>query len=219
MAHDCVPNTFCTIDADNRMTVTAAVAIPKGQMITTSYTFSLDNTQRRRKHLKETKFFDCLCQRCRDPTELGTHMSSLICQTCPTGFVFPDDPLDEKSCWSCSKNCGFRIEPDCLQVMINGINSQAEDLNYDDFAGLEEFIIRWSRFLHPNNAIIVAIKYYLIQFYGSAPGFHLDQLANPLLLRKIQLCQELLELTQILEPGSSKLRGTHFAHSNCTDLT
>ncbi len=52
MAHDCVPNTFCSIDGEHRMRVTSAVPILKGQMITTSYTFSLDNTHRRRKHLK-----------------------------------------------------------------------------------------------------------------------------------------------------------------------
>ena len=67
--------------------------------------------------------------------------------------------------------------------------------------------MRWSCLLHPNNAILVGIKYYLIQFYGSAPGFQLDQMATPLLRRKIQLCRDLLAIAHVLEPGSSKLRG------------
>ena len=54
MAHDCVPNTICSVDTANaRMTVRAAVDITAGQMITTSYTFTLDGTHRRRTHLKE----------------------------------------------------------------------------------------------------------------------------------------------------------------------
>lgn len=54
MAHDCVPNTAASVDpVTARMKIRAAVAIPAGQMITTSYTFTLDGTQRRRTHLKE----------------------------------------------------------------------------------------------------------------------------------------------------------------------
>ena len=37
------------------MTVRAAIDIASGQMITTSYTFTLDGTQRRRTHLREVK--------------------------------------------------------------------------------------------------------------------------------------------------------------------
>lgn len=54
MAHDCVPNSACSVDpVSARMTVRAAIDIPAGQMITTSYTFTLDGTHRRRAHLKE----------------------------------------------------------------------------------------------------------------------------------------------------------------------
>ena len=95
----------------------------------------------------------------------------------------------------------------CRRTETESFCRQADALKYDDFAGLEEFTVRWSCLLHPNNAILVGIKYYLIQFYGSAPGFQLDQMATPLLRRKIQLCRDLLAIAHVLEPGSSKLRG------------
>ena len=36
-------------------------------------------TRDRRLHLKYSKYFDCSCRRCSDPTELGTFLSSIKC--------------------------------------------------------------------------------------------------------------------------------------------
>ena len=42
-----------------------------------SYTHLLMATTERRKHLRFGKFFDCVCDRCSDPTELGTYFGAL----------------------------------------------------------------------------------------------------------------------------------------------
>ena len=47
----------------------------------------------RRENLLETKYFACACPRCSDPTELGTHMSSLKCNKCDNGIVLSLDSL------------------------------------------------------------------------------------------------------------------------------
>ena len=39
----------------------------------------LRTTRDRRLHLKFSKYFDCSCRRCSDPTELGTFLSSIKC--------------------------------------------------------------------------------------------------------------------------------------------
>ena len=68
MAHDCVPNSACSVDPITaRMSVRAAVDITAGQMITTSYTFTLDGTHRRRTHLKEVKRGQYFCEK-TEPT-------------------------------------------------------------------------------------------------------------------------------------------------------
>ena len=209
MAHDCLPNTTCIINDCHRMSVKASMPIGKGSLITTSYTFTLDSTQRRRKHLKETKFFDCLCRRCRDPTELGTHLSSLVCQKCFRSFVVPEDPIKSDSHWVCLDGCGLVVDADFIEQLLDGLQRQADCLNYDDFSGLEAFTDCWSHLLHPNNSILIAVKYYLCQFYGNSAGFFLSELSAPLLRRKIQLCRELLKLAAVLEPGASNLRGLY----------
>ena len=207
MAHDCVPNTACSVNpVTQRMTVRAAVDIPAGQMITTSYTFTLDGTQRRRVHLRETKFFDCQCNRCCDPTELGTHLSSLACPRCNgQHYTVPEDPLNPESCWKClGERCNNRIGSSQVNQLLDCLQRKADELNYDDISGLESFVDTWSSILHPNHSILIGIKYYLCHFYGNAPGFALHEMPLNLLERKIKLCQELLSVAKILEPGSSK---------------
>lgn len=69
----CNPNTQNCIDSDYTCRVRAVRDIAKGQEITATYTLTLSGTLFRRKHLLESKYFACKCERCSDPTELGTH--------------------------------------------------------------------------------------------------------------------------------------------------
>jgi len=87
MAHDCTPNTSHTDDAQQRLSVRASVKISKGEPITLSYAYTLQGTLKRRQHMRDGKFFDCICRRCADKTELGTFCSAfLVC----TKFTFYD---------------------------------------------------------------------------------------------------------------------------------
>lgn len=72
MEHSCVPNTAHIFDNESyKITIRATDYIQTGEHISTMYTHCLWGTQARREHLKETKYFDCHCKRCLDPTELG----------------------------------------------------------------------------------------------------------------------------------------------------
>jgi len=44
MAHDCISNTHHSITDDSRMIVRTTLDIKKGEMITTTYTHTLDGT-------------------------------------------------------------------------------------------------------------------------------------------------------------------------------
>lgn len=67
MNHECVPNTRHGYDERQRMTVRAAVDIPAGVEVTTTYTSLLWGSPARRHHLAITKHFLCSCPRCVDP--------------------------------------------------------------------------------------------------------------------------------------------------------
>ena len=72
---------------------------------------------KRRKKLREKWFFDCLCKRCSDPTELGSHVSTLKCSnnSC-LGFVVPKSGHAEDQ--MCLK-CGLVMSPDTIEQIEN----------------------------------------------------------------------------------------------------
>lgn len=79
----------------SRVKVRATVDIPRGELLYTAYTFTMQGTSARQAHLKGGKYFTCHCERCVDPTELGTHFSSLKCNKCSTGLITSTDPLSK----------------------------------------------------------------------------------------------------------------------------
>lgn len=69
------------------------VALEAGQQLQHSYTYTLDGTSQRQFHLKTGKYFTCKCDRCSDPTELGTNFSTLKCNSCNDGWLLPEKPI------------------------------------------------------------------------------------------------------------------------------
>lgn len=110
MNHSCVPNIRYAYDKNSIMAVRASKLIPKGEQIFNSYTKFLWGTQQRRVHLAYSKNFLCKCERCLDPTELGSYISALKCVRpgCDSTLL-PLDPLAIKSLWQC-KSCNFKLD-------------------------------------------------------------------------------------------------------------
>jgi adenylyl- and sulfurtransferase ThiI len=144
LCHDCVPNTkhfvnFIESDVDiqryqmtfqttgesseNRtdtsstfgiISSASSVPVKKGEHLTTTYTDTLKSTLERRRHLAQTKIFDCDCRRCRDPFEFSSNLSSWLCRRCD-GVIVSTNPLDNKATWQCKDckstlSCEVRIE-------------------------------------------------------------------------------------------------------------
>ena len=75
------------------MKARVTVDVNEGEMLNTCYTYTLNGTMARQIALKKGKYFSCRCKRCLDPTEIGTHFSSLKCQKCDNGVIVSSDPL------------------------------------------------------------------------------------------------------------------------------
>ncbi|KAJ8680302.1 hypothetical protein QAD02_016089 [Eretmocerus hayati] len=92
------------------------VSIPcRGDHLSTTYTHVLWSTRARHEHLRETKYFSCICSRCADPTELGSHLGSLKCP-CGKGWMTPEQPLQPDSDWSCDQCPGMLSSSEVLQL-------------------------------------------------------------------------------------------------------
>ncbi|XP_047535658.1 SET domain-containing protein SmydA-8-like [Vanessa atalanta] len=218
MNHNCRPNTrHIYIGDDNILALIATVPISKGELITATYTQSLYGTLDRRKHIKINKCFDCECERCKDPTEFGTYLGNIYCSVCNSsnidlvseknGMLVSTNPLDETAPWKCEK-CGYCIQSRQMFWGNNALKQEINALNKSGPKVFEEFIDKYKATLHPTNHLVIQAKLALMQIYGNYKGYTLTELPDYLLTRKIDLCHDLLEVADKLEPGWTRFRGT-----------
>lgn len=106
----------------------AAIKLEKGQEILISYTHTLAPTLFRRMHLRECKYFDCTCPRCADPTELGTHLSTLKCSKCDNGVVISTNSLDDSAEWKCT-HCEFKTKGESVLTAFRVIQKEIDELD------------------------------------------------------------------------------------------
>ncbi|XP_043202475.1 SET domain-containing protein SmydA-8-like [Amphibalanus amphitrite] len=206
LAHSCLPNVHHTIDHNFTIFLRAAEPVKKGAILFTSYTHCLSGTLSRRLHLKHSKFFDCGCTRCADPTELGTNFSALRCCRCTKGCILPRDSLDAQSEWTCVE-CGYEVHPDNVRKLNTMLLHELDSLDNSDFIEHEMFIRKYSSLLHPNHYIIFDAKHRLSQMYGRTGDYQLQELTELHLKRKIELCRDVLQLATRTAPGIARLTG------------
>lgn len=101
---------------DQHLEVRAQVSISKGEDITTQYMKSMKPTFARRPVLRSNWYFDCSCERCEDPRELGSMVSALLCtRPAPSpgkacaGPVLSSQPTRGDSHWQCHK-CSYQYD-------------------------------------------------------------------------------------------------------------
>ncbi|KAL0274822.1 UNVERIFIED_CONTAM: hypothetical protein PYX00_002854 [Menopon gallinae] len=218
IAHNCRPNTKHTFHGnDFVMAVTAISDIPAGGVIFATYTQTFWGTLERRNHLKMAKCFDCTCERCSDPSELGTYVGAIRCVNCMTPdnfrngpYIMSTDPLKKDAMWQC-ENCGHGLPGKQIFSGNETLKEEISRIDKKNAESLEAFMEKYGTYgagvLHPRNTHAVQIKHALVQIYGNKPGYLYSELSDELLERKIDYCHELLEIVDVLEPGFSKIRG------------
>ncbi|CAG9767203.1 unnamed protein product [Ceutorhynchus assimilis] len=212
LSHNCVPNTNHTDEEGTyHLTIRASTRIPEGHPVTLSYAYTLQCTQKRREHLLENKFFECKCQRCCDKTELGTYSGALLCPKCDNGLVLCDNPLNFDSSWSCNssgKYCpGYSINANSIRVLLNRISHEVEQIDSNDICAMENFLQKYRNVLHPTHYLCLSIKVSLSQVYGRISGYLIHELKDKPLIRKKDICHEILKVFDVIEPGYTRIRG------------
>lgn len=211
MSHDCVSNIHHTIDSnDLKVAVKAAINIPENGELFCSYTYSLWPTLIRREFLIESKYFECKCNRCQDKTELGTHLGTLKCSKCDNGVLLSTDPLSFTCEWKCT-HCEFKTSAMSVKKVYDIVQREIDSVEMITGAeGIEcrEAIYRKYRSVfHPKSAYMTIIRTALAQLYGRAEGYTIHELPDLLQERKVELCKQLLDVLDVIEPGLTRIRG------------
>ncbi|XP_034834542.1 SET domain-containing protein SmydA-8 [Maniola hyperantus] len=213
-AHSCVPNIVHSIfESDYQVQIRAAIPIKTGELLHMSYTHVLSPTIVRREHLLESKFFSCDCRRCADPTELGTHLSTLKCTKCDNGVILSSNPLDNDASWSCTdKKCEFKTSGAAMRKMLGVVQAELDQLDALEpgpqaIEMREATLHKYKSVFHPSHAILLSIKHALAQLYGRVEEYSIDELPDLVLERKAEFCRLVLKTLDVISPGDSRMRG------------
>lgn len=182
MAHNCKPNTkHSYLMPEMVIVVSATTDIAAGDIISATYTQTFWDTLSRREHLRSAKCFECDCQRCSDPTELGTYAGAIRCIRCVTPedplngpYVVSMDPLNSDSPWKCEK-CGHKISSKQMKSGNENLKEEVSKLGVKTVEDLEGFLDKYGAYsggvLHPKNYNVVQVKHALVQIIGNRKGY------------------------------------------------
>jgi len=215
LAHSCVPNAIQTFTKEGQIVVRAAVPISKGSKITINHvSVPFYGTIPRQIDLENTRFITCSCQRCSDPTELGTFTSGIYCSKCPNqeGLLLPENPLVKLTEWVCNKCSDRKTEASIFEVMVDieeDYGRLDKPFNRTVVGKCEAFIRKYDKMLHPNHYYLVGAKRYLCHTYGGSNPF--DNTKSKLIsfLKMLTILCKYFILFKIKFRSSSPKEGSH----------
>lgn len=209
--HNCVTNIYQTVSSEDfKLTLRASVDISENGKLSYCYVYSLWPTLVRREFLKENKYLDCKCKRCIDKTELNTHLGTLKCNRCDNGVILSTDPLSNTCDWNCT-HCDFKTNAVSVRKVYNIVQTEIESIQMisgaEGIQQREAIYRKYRSVFHPKSAYMTMLRVDLTQLYGRAPGYTIHELPDLLQERKVELCYQLLEVLDVVEPGISRLKG------------
>ena len=177
----------------------------------------------RRPFLRSKWFFDCNCHRCLDPTELGSHLSSLICDNSKCGgtvVICSSEQLEGD--WSCLDCGGKKSYEDVVEtfeqlenllvscweslelqehqdVDKNNNNKESDEDVQERIEILEKSLNSILQIAHHCNYWSIQVQNKIIEELIKIPKLNRTQLQ-----RKIQLCSNVKDCLAKVDPGFSR---------------
>jgi len=206
------------------MTMVATIHIPRGDKLSQFYGNAEIGTRERQLNQMTNYFFSCKCERCGDPTELGSWVSAVKCH-CSVGYLLPRDPLDQESIWECAACEGtesynpfvserveeVKEEARVLMINVQGIGEKIKDFSLGSrvITKIESILKKHSGVtVHPNHYALLPLKFKLLHalFNTNNPGLP-DDTRTGLCAKTMELIDEYLPVYNILFPGLTPERG------------
>ena len=203
--HGCVSNTRRLVSGA-RLEVRASLPVCCGEALTTHYISPLLPRTTRRRHLAATHHFQCRCQRCLSPTDLGAHTSALRCLGCREGWLLPPGELGAGSycCTSCS--CLLPVQDvEAREASLRPLVEEVQVCTSSKVQDLEGLLNKLEEQFHPRHSFALMVKVELANRLGQE--MELDGVKQEVIVRRKEVLEELLEVMTILHPGLSRWRG------------
>lgn len=116
--------------------------------------------------------------------------------------------MKDEGQWKCtSMSCDHIMKADVYNAGQKSLMHEICSLNRESPKEFEGFLAKYRGALHETNTFVLQVKYALTQLYGNCPGHGLDEMKMTILERKASILEELLEISDVIEPGLSSFRG------------
>ncbi|CAK9834288.1 SET domain-containing protein SmydA-8, isoform A [Anthophora retusa] len=207
LEHNCRANCSKSFTDQGGLIIHAATSIAKGDHISICYTDALWGTVNRRHHLLETKFFECICKRCDDPTEFGTMFNAIKCnQINCSDFMLPETFLDQRQRdYKCS-TCKSIVSYEEVDKMLEKIGIHLSSMKKNDIMACKKFLHSYTDILHPLHFYNIDVIIAVCQLIGQQDG-GLPAIKTSLLIEKVEICRKLVPLLKHLVPAENRIRG------------
>lgn len=233
MSHSCVANTKTVLQPDFTCETWTTLPIPKGEEITKQYINPMETTAMRRSKLKSGWYFDCICQRCSDPTENEAYVSATRCLRCQNGIIAPQRPLEGDSsewlCDLCPHSSNGTAVNKLNEYFLSKIEMPEVFMSVD---AMEQLLEKASKLFHSNHYILTLLRVKLNAAYnrlaskmiedqeeadreaGLEPKFR--QIPTEVYMRRKELLDDVQRVIDLVEPGLTRRRGLSlFETSTC----
>lgn len=206
--HNCRANCAKSFTATGDILIQAGIEIKPNDHLSICYVDPLWGTINRRHILNETKFFQCQCQRCQDPTEFGTNFNSIKCQACQEkesdggvgGLLLPKSFTDDPTEWYCNK-CENVQTMAAIQKILDHIGRDLEAMEKENIESCRKFVEFYGKWLPTKHYIMTDVRVALAQLIGQHIVNGLVEVGDDQLAEKAKMCQSIVELLLLIAPG------------------
>jgi len=193
--HSCVANTVCFAKEDFSFVCRAVTNIKEGEELTTNYLYyqyHFYGLSYRSSELQDFWHFKCTCERCQDPTELGTDCDSPIeCQS---------------NCDKVCTVCGLTMQARQVSNTVNQWWNVIQEVPSTDLTVCLDLLDQLGEVFSDNHYYVMEIKRRVIENIGSDGEFEYEDIAIKWLEQKVEFCNQHLALQKHLAPGMSEYR-------------
>lgn len=126
-------------------------------------------------------------------------MSSIKCNDCENGMIVFHESLNVWRCNICNKDQN-------IDNVMASARSEILEQEVTSVLMLEQLIIKFSKLLNPNHYLVVDMKQKLTAILRNICDYEMTPQPK-ILQRKIMLCEEILPILKVIQPGISRLKG------------
>ncbi|RZB38994.1 hypothetical protein BDFB_007117 [Asbolus verrucosus] len=204
LEHNCRANCTKTFTDEGEILLIASEEIQEGDHLSICYTDPFWGVENRRQHLFQTKEFWCICDRCDDPSEFGTHLNSIKCPNRPCdGLLLPKSFLQEVSAWNCDK-CDGIFSNNNISLLLGKIGQELAKMPKEDPKVCKQFLKKHEKVLGPHHFYMVDVKMALSHMLASQ---NFEDLSEGDLKLLLQITGELRMVAEKIAPAERRFLG------------